>query len=270
MENQIYHIVYLTRNLINNKIYIGKHSTYDLNDGYLGSGKLLKLAFTKYGKENFERLILHICLTETEAFHWEAFIVDEDFIKLPNVYNATIGGLGTSGRLNKGKTFQEIHGDNSKQALINISLAQTGRVKLKYELDILSKTHKGKNLTPEHIQILSDKSKGNKNPNFEGKITKQTDIRNKISKTKKDTGVHAFERNSHAKTYVFITPLNEVIMVEGKSKHFCKEHGLSYQFLFNHMNTKIIKENFNKKVWHKIKSYVGWEYRSLEYHNSLK
>lgn len=37
-ENQIYHIIYLTTNLVNNKIYVGKHSTYNLEDGYLGSG----------------------------------------------------------------------------------------------------------------------------------------------------------------------------------------------------------------------------------------
>jgi len=35
-------ILYLTKNIINQKIYIGVHSTYNINDGYLGSGKLLK------------------------------------------------------------------------------------------------------------------------------------------------------------------------------------------------------------------------------------
>lgn len=54
----MYHIVYLTTNLVNNKIYIGVHSTYDLNDDYLGSGFALKKAINKYGKEKFKREIL--------------------------------------------------------------------------------------------------------------------------------------------------------------------------------------------------------------------
>lgn len=34
-----YHYLYKTTNLITNEFYIGVHSTYDLKDGYLGSGK---------------------------------------------------------------------------------------------------------------------------------------------------------------------------------------------------------------------------------------
>jgi len=33
------HIIYQITNKVNNKIYIGLHSTKDINDGYMGSGK---------------------------------------------------------------------------------------------------------------------------------------------------------------------------------------------------------------------------------------
>jgi hypothetical protein len=53
MKTKPYHIVYLIRNLVNYKIYVGVHSTQNLYDGYLGSGKILKLDILKYGKEKF-------------------------------------------------------------------------------------------------------------------------------------------------------------------------------------------------------------------------
>ena len=46
-------IIYKTTCLINNKIYIGQHCT-DAEDGYLGSGDLIKKAILKYGKHNFK------------------------------------------------------------------------------------------------------------------------------------------------------------------------------------------------------------------------
>lgn len=88
----MYHIVYLTTNLINNKIYIGIRSTYNLNDGYLGSGTLLRKSIKKYGKDNFKRQILYYCLSRIEALHIESQIVDKNFIKRTNVYNLTLGG----------------------------------------------------------------------------------------------------------------------------------------------------------------------------------
>lgn len=44
------YIIYKTTNLINDKIYVGKHNT-SVNDGYLGSGKILKQSIKKYGKK---------------------------------------------------------------------------------------------------------------------------------------------------------------------------------------------------------------------------
>ena len=90
----MYHIVYLTTNLVNNKIYIGVHSTYDLNDDYLGSGFALKKAINKYGKEKFKREILFYCLSREDAFEIENKIVDLYFINKSFTYNQDVGGLG--------------------------------------------------------------------------------------------------------------------------------------------------------------------------------
>ena len=36
-----YYYIYQITNLVNNKIYVGVHKTKDLNDGYMGSGKVI-------------------------------------------------------------------------------------------------------------------------------------------------------------------------------------------------------------------------------------
>lgn len=51
------YIIYKTTCLVNNMKYIGWHSTNNLNDGYLGSGKYLLRAIDKYGKEKKHYLV---------------------------------------------------------------------------------------------------------------------------------------------------------------------------------------------------------------------
>ena len=70
-----YNYVYITTNKINGKFYIGKHSTDNLNDNYLGSGIMLNKAIKKYGKEKFKQRILCFCDSEEEAFEVEKYLV---------------------------------------------------------------------------------------------------------------------------------------------------------------------------------------------------
>lgn len=87
-----YNFVYITTNLINKKFYIGIHSTDDLDDGYLGSGKSLKYSIKKYGKENFKREFLEFCDTKKEAALKEEELVNTILLENPNCMNLRTGG----------------------------------------------------------------------------------------------------------------------------------------------------------------------------------
>jgi len=92
----MFYTVYKITNQINNKFYIGKHQTGDLDDGYMGSGKLLKKAFAKYGITNFKKEILFIFDNEMEmnAKEKELVVISEES------YNLCPGGKGGFGYIN--------------------------------------------------------------------------------------------------------------------------------------------------------------------------
>lgn len=66
-----FHFIYKTTCIITNRFYIGMHSTENLEDGYIGSGKFLWYSIKKYGKENHKCEILEFlenrdCLKQRE------------------------------------------------------------------------------------------------------------------------------------------------------------------------------------------------------------
>lgn len=93
MINKKYHYFYKITNLINNHFYYGVHNTNNLDDGYMGSGKRLHIAYKKYGIENFKREILKFFETAKEAFEYEAEIVNENLVNDNNCYNIQEGGI---------------------------------------------------------------------------------------------------------------------------------------------------------------------------------
>jgi len=124
METQF--LIYRTTNLVNGKFYVGFHSTKHLDDGYLGSGKLIKRAIEKYGPENFEREILAVFDNKEDAEKEEARIVNEDFVTDSANYNIATGG---NVRIMPGVNnpfYGKKHTDEAKR---RISEAATGRSK---------------------------------------------------------------------------------------------------------------------------------------------
>ena len=102
-------IVYRITNLINGKEYIGKHQTKNINDSYMGSGKLITSAIKKYGVEHFKKEILFVYSTAEEANKKEAELVTPEYIVQEDTYNLTSGGLGGFYYINKHPLSSQWH-----------------------------------------------------------------------------------------------------------------------------------------------------------------
>jgi len=89
-----YHYIYKTTCQVTGKFYVGMHSTDDLDDGYLGSGKILGYSIGKHGRENHKKEILEFCETRNELKKREAEIVNEELLTDPLCINLKYGGDG--------------------------------------------------------------------------------------------------------------------------------------------------------------------------------
>ena len=123
-----FNYIYLITNNINGKIYIGKHSTNNLNDGYMGSGILINKAIQKYGIENFTKEYLAFCDTN-EKLNWlEKFYIKKYKAKEVG-YNLTDGGDGGSGlhpnhQGSNNTMYGKHHSEETKQKLSNAAKEQ--------------------------------------------------------------------------------------------------------------------------------------------------
>ena len=93
--------LYEIRNNLNGRIYVGVHKTDDLNDGYMGSGKVITRAIAKYGIEHFTKVILEQFQDEPAMYAREKEIVTDEFLLREETYNLRRGGCGGFDYINK-------------------------------------------------------------------------------------------------------------------------------------------------------------------------
>ncbi|QGZ15750.1 homing endonuclease [Acinetobacter phage vB_AbaM_Apostate] len=166
----MFHFTYVTTNTVNGKKYYGLHSTFDLNDGYVGSGKLLKQAIKKYGIGAFKRDILEFFSTREEASAAEMELITEEVINSKMYYNLNPGGDNCSGghsQQTKDKISSALSGKNNPMYGVRTPIEErhkfagfSGRTHtLEAKLKI-SKANKGKILSPEAKANISKAQRG--------------------------------------------------------------------------------------------------------------
>jgi group I intron endonuclease len=226
----MYYLVYLTTNLINNKIYIGTHKTYNLNDGYIGSGTNIRRAIKKYSKDNFKFQVLHFCLTEEDAFNWEKQIVDKSFVIRKDTYNIVIGGLGGD-KFTDHPNKEEIRKRCSKPGPLNgmFGRGHTEESRLK-----MSKTRKG--------------------------VAKTTPIWNKG----KSIDYCAGSNNHLAKKYLIISPEGKEHFIHGTLQQFCDSINVNYMTIRSFIDKGIIPPAKWKNKPQRD-NLTKWEIKSLPF-----
>lgn len=143
------------------------HSTNDINDGYLGSGKVLIRSIKKYGIHNHSIEILYHCKNREELINKEREIVNDNLIKEDLCMNIMRGGKGGfiseeqqrgrsikggisfSNRLKNDESFFKEHSERSSSKMKKLHI--DGKVNYN--------TFQGKNHKDESKKKIGEKNK---------------------------------------------------------------------------------------------------------------
>jgi len=205
-EDGRYHFVYLTTNLINGKHYLGKHSTSNLKDRYLGSGKIISQAIKKHGNKNFKCKVLMQFSNEVDAYRAERLLgVIWKVRENKNFYNLTDCGTGALSCKRSpesvAKGADKIRGKKQPPELIEkrirsriennsfiwkqeakdrFSQKMKGKVLSEETKRRMSKSKKGRTFSDETLKKLSEASK-----KWHKEFGHSQESKNKISKANK-------------------------------------------------------------------------------------
>ena len=96
-KQHTYHYIYKTTCKVTGKYYVGMHSTSNLEDDYIGSGKRLWYSIKKHGRDNHQKEILEFLSDRKSLKERERELVNDSLIQDPMCMNIMKGGEGGRG-----------------------------------------------------------------------------------------------------------------------------------------------------------------------------
>ena len=203
------YVIYIHKNKINGKVYIGQTSQnpikrWDNGKGYITSPKFYS-AILKYGWNNFEHIILYTDLTQEQANQ-----IEQELIQQYNSQNDQYGYNITSGGCN----FS--HSVETKQ-----KIGKANSIALK-----------GNNHSKEQNELMSQKFKGENNPFYGKHHTEET--KQKISNARKGkfTGSnHPFYGKHH--TEESLQKMGQNRQGKGGKKVICEQTGEIFECMMD-------------------------------------
>ncbi len=154
----MYGYIYRTHNLVNGKMYVGlKVSDKFIHEEYLGSGKILKSAIEKYGRDNFRvELLEEVDGSRKDLDEREKFWIKElNAVESDNYYNLHPGGRGGSSKgIPKPESWKRKMSDMQKDG----KSWMNGKRHSEETKHKMSKSHSG-SLHPMYGKHHSEKSK---------------------------------------------------------------------------------------------------------------
>jgi hypothetical protein len=168
-KEHLYHYIYKTTCKVTGRYYVGMHSTSNLEDDYIGSGKRLWYSIKKYGKENHMREILEFLPDRKTLVAREKQIVNQELLLDSNCMNLIEGGIDHDyqslsenvkekiSRANKGRKLSPEHRKKLSEAGKNRKFSEECRNKM-------SEKAKGRKKTEKHRENISNSTKGSSKP----------------------------------------------------------------------------------------------------------
>jgi hypothetical protein len=165
------HYIYKTTCNVTGRYYVGMHSAYNLEDGYMGSGKRLRYSIRKHGIENHTKEILEFLPTREELVLREIEIVTKELISEDLCMNLREGGTG---------------GFSSEQQKLNAIKSNEKQKFLRQDPEWVEKKS-NKLSTARTLEYLDGTRDKNWIKNWEGE-THSEESKQIMSKVKKGTG----------------------------------------------------------------------------------
>lgn len=156
------HFVYKTFNPNNNKFYIGRHSTKNINDGYQGSGLWVQRSLKK--GNNLKTEILEYAKDEQELISLEEKYIKK-YYNHPKNTNAKLASAGMTSEDMKGEKNPRYGSKEQSEMMRKVGLSNKGRKQT-------PEVNKKKALFGKENGMYGVKRMGSDNPNWKGGVTK--------------------------------------------------------------------------------------------------